>query len=141
MTKVENSYLSEEELEYFWNLLLLKRAEILGDVGQMESAAIKKTLDEVASSGSTMPIHMADIGSDNYEQDFTIDLIGGERKILEAINAALKRIKDGNYGMCLGTGKAISKKRLEAMPWAKYTIEYATLIEKGLADEIDEDWD
>lgn len=141
MAKVKKQYLSEEELEYFWDLLLKKRAEILGDVSQMESSAIKKAIEEMASSGSSMPIHMADIGSDNYEQDFTIDLIGGERKILEAINAALKRIKDGKYGICLGTNEPIPKKRLEAIPWAKYTTQYASLIEQGKAEDIDEDWE
>ncbi|MFI4912100.1 MAG: TraR/DksA family transcriptional regulator [Sedimentisphaeraceae bacterium JB056] len=141
MAKLDENLLSEEELEYYWELLLKKRAEILGDVSQMESSAIKKDVDEVASSGSSMPIHMADIGSDNYEQDFTIGLIGSERKLLDMVNAALRRIKMGTFGICLGTGNKISKKRLEAMPWAKYSIEYATQIEKGLADEVDEDDD
>ncbi len=140
MAKLDENHLSSEELEYYWNLLLKKRSEILGTVSHMESSAIKKEADEMASSGSSMPIHMADIGSDNFEQDFTISLIGGERKLLGEINSALKRIKDGAFGICLGTGKLISKKRLAAMPWARYCIDYATKIEKGLADEIaDED--
>lgn len=139
MSKLEENHLSSEELDYYWNLLLKKRSEILGDVSHMESSAIKKEADEISSSGSSMPIHMADIGSDNFEQDFTISLIGSERKLLEMINSALKRIKDGVYGICLGTGKQISKKRLAAMPWARYCIDYATKIEKGLADEIDDE--
>jgi RNA polymerase-binding protein DksA len=141
MADLQDKYLSEEELEYYWELLLKKRAEILGDVSQMESSAIKKDSDERAGNGSSMPIHMADIGSDNYEQDFTIGLIGSERKLLDMVNAALRRIKMGTFGICLGTGKPISKKRLEAMPWAKYCVQYAGQIEKGLADEIDEDDD
>jgi DnaK suppressor protein len=141
MTKLQENYLSEEELEYYWELLLKKRKEILGDVSQMENSAIKRDSDERASNGSTMPIHMADIGSDNYEQDFTIGLIDSERKLLDMVNAALRRIKNGTFGICLGTEKQISKKRLEAMPWAKYCIEYASQIEKGLAEEIDEDDD
>ena len=139
MAKLDENHLSSEELEYYWNLLLKKRSEILGTVSQMESSAIKKETDELASTGSSMPIHMADIGSDNFEQDFTISLIGGERKLLDEINAALKRIKDGCFGICLGTGKLMPKKRLAAMPWARYSVEYATKIEKGLADEISDE--
>ena len=141
MAKLDENLLSKKELDYFWELLLKKRAEILGDVSQMESSAIKKGEDEPMNSGSSMPIHMADIGSDNFEQDFTIGLIGSERKLLDAVNAALGRIKRGTYGICLGTETPIPRKRLEAKPWAKYGVEYATKIEKGLADEIDDDDD
>ncbi len=139
MAKSEKKTLSDKDLEHFQKLLLKKRAEILGDVTQMESNSINRSSYEKSNGGSTMPIHMADIGSDNFEQDFTIGLIGSERKLLEAINSALNRIQKGTYGICLGTGKRIPKKRLEAMPWAKYTIEYATMIEKGLAEEVDDE--
>ena len=141
MAKSKDNSLSKKELEYYWELLLKKRAEILGDVNQMETSAIKRDSSERASSGSSMPIHMADIGSDNFEQDFTLGLIDSERRLLDAVSSALGRIKRGTFGICLGTGKQIQKRRLEAMPWAKYCIDYATQIEKGLAEEVDDDDD
>jgi hypothetical protein len=58
--------LSRADLNYFRNLLLEKRREILGDVGSMESEAFKS-----GSNLSNMPIHMADVGTDNFEQEFT----------------------------------------------------------------------
>jgi RNA polymerase-binding transcription factor DksA len=118
--------LSKQELLYFRNLLLEKRREIIGDVGSMESEAFKG-----GSNLSNMPIHMADVGTDNFEQEFTLGLIESERQILRDIQEALVRIDNGTFGVCLGTGKAIPKVRLEAVPWAKYTIEYSRLLESG----------
>jgi len=51
---------------------------------------------------------------------------------LRDIDEAMQRILDGTYGICLGTGKPIKKRRLMAIPWAKYSIEYAKLMEQGL---------
>lgn len=120
------SSLTKSDLQYFRNLLLEKRREILGDVGSMESEAFKG-----GSNLSNMPIHMADVGTDNFEQEFTLGLIESERQILREIQEALVRIDDGSFGICQGTGKPIPRVRLEAVPWAKYTIEYSRLLESG----------
>src|SRR5689334_18315518 len=64
------SGLKKAEREHFRKLLLEKRREILGDVGSMESEAFKS-----GSNLSNMPIHMADVGTDNFEQEFTLGLI------------------------------------------------------------------
>jgi len=125
--------LSRQELQYFRNLLLEKRREIIGDVGSMESEAFKG-----GSNLSNMPIHMADVGTDNFEQEFTLGLIESERQILRDIQEALVRIDNGSFGVCLGTGKAIPKVRLEAVPWAKYTIEYSRLLESGKVERDSE---
>ena len=120
------SALTKSDLTYFRNLLLEKRREILGDVGSMESEAFKG-----GSNLSNMPIHMADVGTDNFEQEFTLGLIESERQILREIQEALVRVDDGTFGVCQGTNKPIPRVRLEAVPWAKYTIEYSRLLESG----------
>lgn len=121
--------LNSRELEHFRDLLLDKRRELLGDVRSMESEALR-------SSGGTnlsnLPIHMADMGTDNYEQEFTLSLVEKDRNLLRDINAALGKIQNGTYGICEGSGKPITKVRLEAQPWAKYSIEYARRMEKGI---------
>jgi RNA polymerase-binding protein DksA len=128
------TYLSPEELKQFKSLLLEKRGEIIGDVSSMESDALKKTRSE-AGDLSNMPIHMADLGTDNYEQEFALGLLDSERKLLHEINDALLRIEDGSYGICEGTGEPIPQARLEANPWARYSVKYASLLEKGLVTE------
>jgi RNA polymerase-binding protein DksA len=82
-----------------------------------------------------MPIHMADLGTDNYEQEFALGLMNSERRLLTEIDEALQRIEAGTYGICLGTGKPIPKARLEAQPWARYCVEYARKVEEGLVEE------
>jgi len=82
-----------------------------------------------------MPIHMADLGTDNYEQEFALELMDSEIKLLREIDAALARISEGTYGICLGTGQPIPKARLEAQPWARYCVEYARMVEQGLVNE------
>ncbi len=116
--------LKPSEIEYFKTRLLEKRRELIGAVDNMENEALRKNRSDASGDLSMMPIHMADIGTDNYEQEFTIGLIAGERETLKEIDAALQRIVEGTYGMCLGTHEAISKARLKAKPWAQYCIEY-----------------
>jgi RNA polymerase-binding protein DksA len=69
------------------------------------------------------------MGTDNYEQEFTLGLVQKDRDILREINLALAKIQNGTYGICEGTGKPIGKPRLEARPWARYSIEYARKLE------------
>jgi len=77
---------------------------------------------------------MADIGTDTYDQDFNLGLAEAERRLLREIHEALERIANRTYGICIMTGKPIPKARLNAKPWARYTIEAAREIERGLAE-------
>jgi len=123
--------LTPAEIEGFRRLLIEKWLELLGDVNQIESEALRKSRLDAAGDLSSMPIHMADLGTDNFEQEFALGLMDSERKILTEIRAALQRIEDGTYGICEGTGKPIAKARLKANPWARYCIEYARMVEEG----------
>jgi len=123
--------LSDKDRQMFRRLLLEKRAELVGDVSGMQEEVLRKNRQAAAGDLSSMPIHMADLGTDNYEQEFTLGLLAGEKQLLRDIDEALERIDSRTYGMCLGTGKAITKARLKAKPWARYCIEYARLLEKG----------
>jgi DnaK suppressor protein len=127
--KKNQAGLSTKELDYYRDLLLAKRRELVGDMGSMEAEALRSSS---GSNLSTLPMHMADMGTDNYEQEFTLGLVEKDRVVLREINQALAKIQDGTYGICEGTGKPIGKPRLEAQPWAKYSIEYARMLEKRI---------
>ncbi len=133
--KKKLSVLTNGEIQQFKETLLQKRAELIGDVNSIESEALRKSRLDAAGDLSSMPIHMADIGTDNFEQEFALGLMDGERRFLGQINDALVRIENGVYGICEGTAKPIAKARLQASPWARYCIEYATMVEKGLVIE------
>lgn len=127
--------LSSAEIRKLTVVLLAKRNEILGNVNEMESEALRRDRTDL----SNMPLHMADAGSDNYEIDNTLGLMDSERRILSEIDDALNRIESGAYGICEGAGERIPKKRLEAIPWARYCVRCAALAEKGLLPAEDDD--
>ncbi|MBE0537903.1 MAG: TraR/DksA C4-type zinc finger protein [Phycisphaerae bacterium] len=127
--------MTPEEIQSYRRLLLEKWAELVGDVNYMENEALRKSRLDAAGDLSSMPIHMADLGTDNFEQEFSLGLMDSERKILLEIVAALRRMNDGTFGICEGTGKPISKARLNANPWARYCIDYARMVEKGVVTE------
>ena len=79
---------------------------------------------------SAFGMHTADAGSDAYDRDFALSLLSQERDSLFEIDAALKKINDGNYGFCEISGKAIPHNRLEALPFARYTVECQADLEK-----------
>lgn len=124
--------LTAKQLREFKELLLRKRAQLAGDVRRLTSEALHRN-DNGSNDRSSMPIHMADLGSDNWEQDFTLGLIANEEALVRDIDDALERIEDRTYGICLGMHTPISLARLQAKPWAKYCIEYARLREEGRA--------
>ena len=134
----EKNPLTKQEIEDYKQLLLEKRKEIIGSVNEIQDETLNKSRMAASGDLSSMPIHMADIGSDNYEQEFALGLLDSERKILHKIDEALMRIEEKTYGICLGSGKPIAKARLQAKPWAKYSVEYARKIENGLELDIEE---
>ena len=137
ISRTRKSKLTAKELAEFRELLVEKLKEIIGDVNHIESGALKTSRQDSAGDLSSMPIHMADIGSDNYEQEFSLSLMDSERKIVREIHEALTRIQKGTYGICEGTGEPIPKIRLKGIPWTRYCLKFAELVEKGLAIEPD----
>ena len=117
--------LGKKDVEYFRDLLLTKRKELVGDITSMSKEALQfdsATLSHYADD-------WADVGSDSQEQEFTLGLVESEHQLLKEISAALKRIEDGTYGVCEVTGKPIAKARLNVKPWARYCIEAARQME------------
>ena len=119
------SRLAPKTLDEYRNLLLIKRAELVGDLSAMEAEALQSG----GGNLSNVPIHRADVGTDTYDQDFMLGLAEKERSRLREIDEALRRIEDRTYGVCQMTGKPIPRARLLAKPWAKYTIESARKVE------------
>jgi DnaK suppressor protein len=121
------------EMKPFKAALETMRARLRGDVETMADAALRKTRSEASGDLSSMPIHMADIGSDAFEQEFTLSLMASEEGTLEQIEHALDRIRSRSYGTCEGCGGVIAKKRLEAIPFASLCIRCAEKQEQGTA--------
>ncbi|MFZ9010902.1 MAG: TraR/DksA family transcriptional regulator [Anaerohalosphaeraceae bacterium] len=126
--KKQTSKLSKKQLDHYRQLLVEKMYEILGDV-----SALEETLFQGSGELSKMPVHLADVGTDSYEQEFNLGLVAEERKTLFDIQHAMDRIADGTFGICEGLGTPIESNRLEAIPWTRYSLKYARMIENGQA--------
>jgi DnaK suppressor protein len=120
------------DVKVFKTALESLRARLRGDVSTMADAALRKTRSEASGDLSSMPIHMADIGSDAFEQEFTLTLMASEEGTLEQIEQALDRIRAKTYGTCEDCNGVIAKKRLEAIPFASLCIRCAEKQEQGV---------
>ncbi len=112
-----------QELKKFKKILLEMRAQLTGNVSKMEDQALRASRQSATGDLSNMPIHMADIGSDNFEREFTLDLIQNEEEAVRQIDEALERIEEGTYGVCDACGKRIPKDRLKAIPYARLCVQ------------------
>lgn len=115
------SPLNKAQLKEFREILTLKRAELVGDVQSMESEA----LTGGSGSLSNLPQHMAEQGTDTFDQSMALNIAASKRQTLRDIDAALKRIDDNTFGICEMLGKPIELARLQAEPWTKFSIEGA----------------
>ncbi|MDB6068470.1 MAG: transcriptional regulator, TraR/DksA family [Pedosphaera sp.] len=91
----------------------------------------KGTLTQDANEEQpTYSEHMADAGTDSYDRDFALSMLSSDQNALYEIDEAIKRVENGNYGICELTGKPIPIRRLDAIPWARYTVEAEKQLEE-----------
>jgi RNA polymerase-binding transcription factor DksA len=121
--------MNSSEMKVYRERLISLRARLRGDVHAMADAALNKTRAEASGDLSLMPIHMADVGTDNYEQEFTLSLLQKDEGKLELLEAALERIEEGVYGTCAECGGRIPKTRLNAIPFTPHCVKCASKIE------------
>lgn len=97
---------------------------------QMQGVAQDSLRERGEGAGSAFGMHQADAGSDAYEKDFALSLLSQEQDALYEIEEALKRIAAGTYGVCEMSGQAIPVARLEAIPFARFTVDCQTRFEQ-----------
>jgi len=121
--------LKKDELESYRQLLQGIRARLRGDLDQMTDEALRRTQSEVSGNLSNVPLHMADVGTENYDQEFTLGLIENEQATLEQVQDALVRVEKGTFGRCEECHEPIAKARLQALPYTKHCIQCARKME------------
>ena len=127
--RLSKSPLSAKNLDLYRQLLRDKRREVAGNVSAIEGEALNP---ERSGSLSSLPQHMADQGSDEFDQALSLGIAASQRSLLVEIDAALDRIDAGVFGICELTGEAIHKDRLEATPWCRYSLEGARMVDRGM---------
>jgi len=121
--------MKKTEMRPFKELLLDLRARLRGDVSAMANSALSKASGNTGGSGSSAPSHIADLGSDTFEQDNTIVLMNSEGETLSEIEAALERMEQRTYGVCTECSKTIPKLRLKAVPYTPHCVKCASEIQ------------
>lgn len=112
---------SDEELEYFREIIIKKRKDAEQELESLQSS-LRDSMEN-ASDESAYSFHMADAGTDAQEREKTYMLYNRTRKFIRYLDDALERIENKTYGVCKVTGKKISKGRLEAVPHTQLSIE------------------
>ena len=117
--------MNKRESKVYKETLLAIRARLRGDFSGLADAALRKTRSESSGDLSSMPIHMADLGTDNFEQEFTLSLMEHDEDLLGKVEAALERIEDGVYGACVECEAKIPKTRLNVLPYTPHCVKCA----------------
>jgi DnaK suppressor protein len=118
------------DTDLYRQMLLLLRQRLTGDVSHLKDEALRRN-GSAGGNLSNMPIHMADLGTDNFEQEFTLSLLQNEEQVLDEIAAALDRIQKGRFGRCEDCQGVIPKARLQALPYARYCVGCARKAEEN----------
>ncbi len=113
--------MNKKKLEKYKEILLQEKTKILQanlNNDAMENLGVNESGD------------MVDIASKLYQTDFFLQMADYDKEKLQLLDKALEKIANGSYGICEGLNKPIEEKRLDAIPWTPYCIEYAQTLSK-----------
>jgi DnaK suppressor protein len=120
-----------EKFKRYHKLLIDLRKHLTEGIERHSEETLKRSVKDDAGDLSSYGQHMADAGTDTFDRDFALSLVSNEQEALSEIEAAIKRIRDGTYGICEITAKPISKERLLAVPFTRYSAEAQKQIERN----------
>lgn len=119
-----------EKFRRYYRLLLDLRTHVLTQLGEHTEETLLKSSKDDSGDLSGYGQHMADAGTDTFDRDFALSLVSNEQEALAEIEAAIKRVHNGTYGVCESTQKPISKERLLAVPFTRYSTEAKKEVER-----------
>ncbi|MFC1548925.1 TraR/DksA family transcriptional regulator [Candidatus Omnitrophota bacterium] len=122
---------TKKDLDAVRKQLVKEKAKILDEIISLQGDVVKKSLKDASGDLSGYAFHMADMATDLYDREFSLELAEGERERLYALDDAITRIDEGTYGQCNGCGCSIKKQRLKAMPQAELCIKCQEEKEKS----------
>lgn len=115
--------MSKRDAKKYQQSLQEIRKKLIGEIELLEKDNLKRTTREASGDLSGYRLHMADVASDAYAQEFAIGLVSSEQNLLREVEKALNKVDSRDYGMCENCGKRISVKRLKAIPYAHLCID------------------
>ncbi|OGX40333.1 MAG: hypothetical protein A3C53_03125 [Omnitrophica WOR_2 bacterium RIFCSPHIGHO2_02_FULL_68_15] len=113
--------LTKEQVKQFRQLLITERVKLADEIKSIAHDASTSPRD-ASGDLSAYTIHMADMASDTYERELSMNIVTSEQELLYQIDDALKRLDDGTFGLCQQCSQAITMSRLKAVPYASMCI-------------------
>jgi RNA polymerase-binding protein DksA len=126
--KLGKTYLSAKELNYFKDLIVQQKNEILENARRLRESLVDENTGEYVGENSTFSMHMAEQGTDEMEREKAFMFIQRDEKHLFYLENALERIEKKTYGLCVSCGKPIDRGRLEAVPITQHCIKCKTSL-------------
>ncbi|WP_277510771.1 TraR/DksA C4-type zinc finger protein [Ereboglobus sp. PH5-5] len=120
-----------EKYRRYYKLLIELRNSLTEGLSLHTEETLRRSTKEDAGDLSSYGQHMADAGTDTFDRDFALSMVANEQEALTEIDAAIKRIQNGTYGICEVTQKPIAKERLLAVPFTRYSAEAQKDIERN----------
>jgi DnaK suppressor protein len=115
--------MDKKKLEYFKKRLETRQHELRTMVSRNDQEG--RSADQEATQD------IADRAASSYNKEFLFSQSNNDRQLLQMVEGALARIREGSFGECISCGKEINPKRLEAVPWTRHCIECQEKLEKG----------
>ncbi|MGH9511684.1 MAG: TraR/DksA family transcriptional regulator [Terriglobales bacterium] len=120
--------MEKKKIEYFKKRLETRQEELRRMVSRIEQDG--RSVDEDAAQD------VADRAASSYTKEFLFHQSNNDRQLLQMVESALSRMREGTFGECISCGKEINAKRLEAVPWTRHCIECQEKMEKGQLEEV-----
>lgn len=117
--------MTEAEIDHYRKRLLAMKRRLSGDLSELADEALRPVGGEASGNLSDVPVHMADLAAENYEEEIALELAENEDRLLAEVDDALARIDRGTFGRCENCGREIPRERLDAVPYARYCIRCA----------------
>lgn len=121
--------LATEEIQVYRRRLLSLAQRLGEDLSELEEETLRATGGEAGGNLSDVPVHPADLGTENYEEEFSLALLENEAQLLQEIDDAVDRIEAGTFGRCENCGRQISRARLNSLPYARYCVRCARQLQ------------
>ena len=122
--------MDKRKMKSYRDLLLARREGLFRQVTEAEMSSRERDAEATQDP--------ADMAANAYTKELLISMSANDRRMLDMIDEALKRVEAGDYGECVNCGEDVSEKRLAAVPWARYCVKCQELQERGLLNQ-DED--
>jgi DnaK suppressor protein len=121
--------MTHEEQDSYRQHLLEKAAQLRNDETGVVGDALRQAGGEASGNLSNVPMHLADFGTDAFEQEMSASLLANARQLRAEIAAALDRMDQGTFGQCQECSRDIGKGRLQAVPYTRYCVDCAQIAE------------